>query len=124
MLLNLRAPSTLDPNKGGPQANLSPASGLTFPANCKALSKLAPGTKPFPAGVSTAVTPSDNKEKWPTVGLEPLPFDGKPGNHEARRSLVAAAARISAADLEPLPFGDELLVDEFSNYIDEAIQFV
>lgn len=142
--LNLSPALSEDRNQSFGRRNHSSA----FPVEYKTESKLAPRTKPFPRGTSTAIIPSNNKEKkWPTAGLEPLPFGSKPTDFEAQRRLAAAATKVRsfqagesvfssliaskseekrpfAADLEPLPFGKGPRVDEFSNFIDETIQIL
>lgn len=108
----------------------------TIPTHYKAKNKSAIGMESFPFGMSAAIVPSDNEEtKWPTAGLDPLPFGGKPTDCDSKRRLATAAARMShfraseekrlfAADQKPLLFGGGLSVDEFSLFIDGAIQML
>lgn len=155
-------PSTIHVNQGVPFANLSPLPSkatnqklgrrnkyATFPVKYEAEAKLAPATKHFPFDLRTltAFVPSDSVavRKWPTSGLEPLPFTAKSGGYKAKQRVATAATemmrlpsgvpssfigldnrveRVLTGDLEPLPFGDGLPVDDFANYIDSTIQML
>lgn len=101
-------------------------------------------TNPSPVGVSPAVIPSDT-ELLTAGGLEPLPFEHRTPPLGAGRTssvtgtmiesspLSTSSASIPSDDeekrrltagLEPLPFGRELPVDDFADYIDSTIQML